>query len=99
MGGNGSYSGVFEGCEKLENIVLLNIRGRAIQYNPVTFCYLVISKEDVLCFIDSDNLSELKNVYKKVSFYGYDEFSDYVSSIKNKDVLFEYSSFAAEQQV
>ncbi|MCR5846853.1 MAG: aminopeptidase P family protein [Lachnospiraceae bacterium] len=70
------------------NMWIMNIRGRAIEHNPVAFSYIVITREECFLFIKRalDSLTE-----DGIKIYDYDLFSDFIRKIPNgKSVAFKF---------
>lgn len=75
-----------------DNMWLLNIRGRAIPCNPVSICYLTISKDSVDLYLLGNNDFKLNNV----NIHTYDSFKEYLKIIdSNTKIVLEKSSFSA----
>lgn len=75
-----------------DNMWLLNIRGRAIPCNPVSICYLTISKDSVDLYLLGNNDFKLSNV----NIHTYDSFKEYLKiTDSNKKIVLEKSSFSA----
>lgn len=70
------------------NMWLLNIRGRAIEHNPVAYSYVVITKDETDLFLMGEISSDLLNVNVKP----YEEFKWYLSDISSdKTVVMDKS--------
>lgn len=75
-----------------DNMWLLNIRGRAIPCNPVSICYLTISKDSVDLYLLGNNDFKLSNV----NIHTYDSFKEYLKiTDSNTKIVLEKSSFSA----
>lgn len=75
-----------------DNMWLLNIRGRAIPCNPVSICYLTISKDSVDLYLLGNNDFKLSNV----NVHTYDSFKEYLKiTDSNTKIVLEKSSFSA----
>ncbi len=75
-----------------DNMWLLNIRGRAIPCNPVSICYLTISKDSVDLYLLGNNDFKLSNV----NIHTYDSFKEYLKiTNSNTKIVLEKSSFSA----
>lgn len=75
-----------------DNMWLLNIRGRAIPCNPVSICYLTISKDSVDLYLLGNNDFKLSNV----NIHIYDSFKEYLKiTDSNTKIVLEKSSFSA----
>ncbi len=71
---------------------VLNLRGNDIAYTPVFMSYMVFDDEDVYLFIDKSRLSDvlLEGLFRDgVIVKEYDDFYDYLKTIKNKDILLD----------
>lgn len=77
----------------LESIAyLLNLRGNDIACTPVFLAFLIFHKDDVYLFVDMDRLNEemLMKLYDDgVSVKPYDEYYEFVKTIKNQTVLLD----------
>lgn len=80
---------------------LLNLRGQDIEYNPVFFSFLIITKEKIVFFVEKDRLSpEIQSNLKdnNISIEPYDSFYSYLASIskefnmKNQQILIPNNS-------
>ena len=69
----------------------LNLRGRDIEYNPLTVSYLAIEPSQSLLFIDRDKLTpadrEQLLLKAGVAIRPYDEFAEYLASLSNRPVI------------
>lgn len=70
----------------------LNIRGTDVEYTPVVYSYLIISKIEATLFIDDSKLNkELLDYFdtNKITVKSYDSFYDTLASLKDKKVFID----------
>ncbi len=71
---------------------LLNIRGTDIDYNPVVISYVLVSKIDVVLFVNSNKLSKIviDNLEKDgVIFQNYEDIFGYLSQLLETKILLD----------
>ena len=71
---------------------LLNIRGKAIPNNPVTYCYILISNDKTIVFIDKFNDFHIDDIFEIRS---YDDIFGYLKTICSKTLIFDSRSLCA----
>ncbi len=72
---------------------IFNIRGSDVNYNPVAFSYAYISEDEVVLFVNKDNLNETLSQELKASdkdiaikVLDYKDTADYLRTIKGKKI-------------
>lgn len=69
---------------------LLNLRGQDIEYNPVFYSFMIISKDCINLFVGHKvQLENVENVEKveQIEIYDYTEFYKEIERIENKNIL------------
>ncbi len=69
---------------------LFNIRGKDIDYNPLTIAYAFIDNEKAILFISKNKLTKEVKFYlqkNRIFAEAYENFLPYLASIKNKTIL------------
>ena len=82
---------------------LTNLRAFDINCNPLFLSYFILERERALLFVQREALGEEVNTYLKeqgIEVLSYDDFDEYVESIRNKKILFDeadvsYKTFIA----
>ena len=87
-----------------DNMWLLNIRGRAIKYNPVALSFVYIDEKDCIYFYlgREEDMQRDLNVFDRlkadgVKIYHYDIFSSFLNELSiNGTACFDFSSMPSE---
>ncbi|MDE6958767.1 aminopeptidase P family protein [Helicobacter apodemus] len=75
-----------------------NLRGSDVSYNPVFLSYLIISKEEVILFVDKEKIPQevLENLYKDgFTIKPYCQIESFLESIKNQKILIDSTKTTA----
>ncbi len=75
---------------------LLNIRGADVSFNPVVISYMAIYKGGVTLFVDNRKIVGIdSSVFENrcISIMEYNEFDNYLLSLKDKEVIVNYNRF------